>query len=94
VNFSALGEQIGQVWVRLGAPWQQARRCAAVDVVEDLADEVWIGDVANHPQLPAAAWAAGDIYFEDALKALHPGQRRGGWIEAVDARFYGVLPPG
>jgi hypothetical protein len=39
-DFSALGKQIGKGAVRLGAPWRQARRCAAVDVVEDLADEV------------------------------------------------------
>jgi hypothetical protein len=48
-GFSALGEQIGLVLVRLGAPWLQTRGCSAVDVVEDLADEVWIGDVPNDP---------------------------------------------
>ena len=36
---SAFGEQIGRGLVWLGTP----RACPAVEVVEDLADEVWIG---------------------------------------------------
>jgi hypothetical protein len=43
--FSAFGEQVGWVLVRLGAPRRQAQGCSAVDVVENLADQVWIGDV-------------------------------------------------
>jgi hypothetical protein len=50
-SFSAFGEQIGKVRVGLGAPRRQARRCSAVDVVEDLADQVWIGDVCYDPQV-------------------------------------------
>jgi len=41
-------------------------------VVQDLADEVWIGDVCNHAPLPAAERAAGDLDFEDVLYALRP----------------------
>jgi hypothetical protein len=52
-------------------------------VVEDLADEIWIGDIAYHPQHPAAEPAEGDVYFKDALQSLCPGQRRGGRIVAV-----------
>ena len=58
--FSAFGEQIGWGLVRLGAPRRQARGCSAVDVVEDLADEVGIGDVCDDPQLSAAQRAECD----------------------------------
>jgi len=81
--YSAFGEQIGKVWVLLGAPWRQARGCSAVDVVEDLADQVWIGDIRYDPQLSAAERAKADVYFKDALQSLRPGQRRGGRIVAV-----------
>jgi hypothetical protein len=47
--FPGLGEQIGKGSERLGAPWRQARGRAALDVAEDLADEVWIGDVCDDP---------------------------------------------
>jgi hypothetical protein len=63
-------------------------------VVEDLADEVGIGDVANHSQHPAAPWTEGNVYFEYSLQALRPGQRRGGRIVAVVARFCGIVLPG
>ena len=66
-------------------PRRQARGCSAVDVVEDLADEVWIGDVPDDPQHSAAAWTEGDINFKDALQSLRPGERRGGRIVAVAA---------
>ena len=71
-SFSAFGEQIGWGLVRLGAPWRQARGCAAVDMVEDLADEVWIGGVADDAELPAAEGAARDVDVEDALQSLSP----------------------
>jgi hypothetical protein len=54
-------------------------------VVEDLADEVWISDVPDDPQLSAAEGAKADVYFKDALQSLRPGQRRGGRIVAVAA---------
>jgi hypothetical protein len=47
---------------------RQVRGCAAVDVVEDLADEVWIGDVCDDPALPATERAEGDIDVKDALR--------------------------
>ena len=56
-----------------------------MNVVEDLADEVGIGDVRDDPQLPAAEGAEGDVYVEDAFQSLRPGQRRGGRIVAVAA---------
>ena len=58
---------------------------SAVDVVEDLADEVRISDVPDDPQLPAAEGAEGDVDFKYALQSLRPGQRRGGRIVAVAA---------
>lgn len=76
--FSAFGEEVGWDLVRLGAPWWQARGCSAVDVVEDLADEVWIGHICNHAQLPAAERAEGDVYCKDALQSQRPSQWRGG----------------
>ena len=45
----------------LGTPRRQARGCSAVDVVEDLADEVRIGHICNHAQLPAAERAEGGM---------------------------------
>jgi len=54
-----------------------------MDVLEDLADELWIGDIGDDPQLSAAERAEGDVYVEDALQSLRPGQWRGGWIVAV-----------
>jgi len=62
----ALGEQIGWGLVWIGVPRWQARGYSAADVVEDLADEVWIGDVCDDPQDRAAAWTEGDVSFEDA----------------------------
>lgn len=87
--FSAFGEQVRWGVVRLGAPRWQARGCSAVDVVEDLADQVWIGDIPNDPQLSAAERAEADVYFKDALQALRPGQRCGGRIVTVVVRFCG-----
>ena len=55
-DFSALGKQIGKGAVRLGAPWRQARRCAAVDVVEDLADEVGVGPGALKRDAMTRSW--------------------------------------
>jgi hypothetical protein len=54
VCLSAFGEQVGWVLVRLGATRGQGRRCSAVEVVEDLADEAGIGDIPNDPQLSTA----------------------------------------
>jgi hypothetical protein len=56
-----------------------------LNVVEDLADQVRIGDIRYDPQLSAAERAAGDVYVEDALQSLRPGQWRGGRIDAVAA---------
>jgi hypothetical protein len=50
------------------APRQAGR--ALLNVLEDLADELWIGDVRDDPQLPAAERAKGDIDFENALQSL------------------------
>jgi len=45
--FSTFGEQVGWGLVRFGARWRQAWGSSTVDVVEDLADQVWIGDIGN-----------------------------------------------
>ena len=39
-----------------------------MDVVEDLADEVWIGNVTDDAKLPATEGADGDVDFKDALQ--------------------------
>jgi hypothetical protein len=44
---STFGEQVGWGLVRLGAPRRRAKAFSAVDVVEDLADEVGIGNGAQ-----------------------------------------------
>ncbi len=66
-----------------GQSWRLARGCSSVEVVEDLADEVGIGDIRYDPQLSAAERAKADVYFKDALQSLRPGQWCGGWIVAV-----------
>ena len=91
-GFSALGKEIRKAWVGFGAPWRQARWRAAVDVVEDLADEFRIGDVPYDPELPAAEGAERDVEFKDPIQALCPGEGCGGRIYAVGGRFCGVLP--
>ena len=48
-GLSAFGEQIGKGSVRLGPSGRQARRRPAVDVVEDLTDELWIGHICDEP---------------------------------------------
>jgi hypothetical protein len=63
---STLGEQNGKVREGLGAPRGQARGRSAVEVVEDLADEIRIDDVCDDPQLPAAERAEADVNVEDA----------------------------
>jgi len=83
--FSAFGEQIRWVLVRLGAPRRQVRGCSAVNVVEDLANQAGIGNVRYDPQLSAAERAECDVDFKDALQSLRPGQRCGGRIIAVAA---------
>ena len=52
-------------------------------VVEALADEVRIDDIRYDPQLSAAERAEGDVYVEDALQSLRPGQWRDGRVVAV-----------
>ena len=83
--FSAFGEQIGWGLVRLVAPRRKLWWCSAVDMVEDLANQVGIGNVRYNPQLSAAERAEGDVDFKYALQSLRPGQRRGGRIVAVAA---------
>lgn len=53
---------------RCGA-WQMWE-CSAVEVAEDVADEVWIGDICNHPQLPAAERAKAGVSQNDMSGAL------------------------
>ena len=54
-----------------------------MNVVENLADEVWIGDIGNHAKLAAAMRAEADVDLKNALQSLGPGQRRGEGIVAV-----------
>jgi hypothetical protein len=56
---------------RLGC--RVARRAEVVgEGLEDLASEIWIGNVTDDPKLPAAERAEGDVNFEDTLEALRP----------------------
>ena len=71
--------------VRVGAPWRQAWGSSAVDVFEDLADQVGISHIRYDPQLAATERAVADVNFKDTLQSLGPGQWRGGWIIAVAA---------
>jgi len=57
--FSAFGEEIGRGLVGLGTPRRQARGCTAVDVVEDLADEVGIGDICDYGWMNNSGHARG-----------------------------------
>jgi hypothetical protein len=81
--FSAFGDQIRWGRMGLGGPRGQTRGSQAVDVVEDLADQVRIGDIRYDPRLSAAERAAGDVYVEDALQSL-PGlvQLRRAWVSS------------
>ncbi len=45
----------------------QARECSAVDVVEDFADEIGVGDVFDEAELPTAERAEGDVDVEDTF---------------------------
>jgi hypothetical protein len=54
-------------------------------MIGDVADEFWVGDVWDHPKLPAAERADGDVYLEYSLQALCSGRRRGGLIIAFVA---------
>ena len=50
----AFPKQIGIGCIGLSASWRQPWWCALLNVIEDSADEVWIGDVGDDPKLPAA----------------------------------------
>ena len=83
--FSAFGEQVGWVLVRLGAPRRQARGCSAVDVVEDLADEVGIGHICNQRSCPPQSGQRVIVYADrdaigrrrDSIAAPRSAVRRG-----------------
>jgi hypothetical protein len=42
----------GESWASALEPGRQARRGALMDVVEDLANDIGVGDVGNDPQPP------------------------------------------
>jgi hypothetical protein len=44
---------------------RQARRGALLDVVEDLANDIGVGDIGNDPQPPTAMRAERDVELED-----------------------------
>jgi hypothetical protein len=51
----AFGKQIGIGCIGQSALWRQLWWCALLNVIEDLADEVWIGDVCDDTKLSAAS---------------------------------------
>ena len=48
-----------------------------LDVIEDLANEISVGDVFDDTELPTAERAEGDVDIEDAFQSLCPGERGG-----------------
>jgi hypothetical protein len=50
----AFGKQIWIGCIGLSASWRQPWWCALLNVIEDFADEFWIGDVGNDTQLSTA----------------------------------------
>ena len=48
-----------------------------LDVSEDSADEIGVGDVFDDAELSAAEGAKGDIDVEDPFQSLCPGEGRG-----------------
>ncbi|MEZ5561290.1 MAG: hypothetical protein R3E86_22460, partial [Pseudomonadales bacterium] len=70
---------------------------ALLNVIEDLADEFWIGDVRDDPQLLAADRAEGYIDFEKALQSLLDsvdGRARVAGAAADSSRFLRRRAPG
>ena len=56
---SALGEEIRASLVWFCAFWRPAGRGTLLDMIEDLANEIGIGDVFDDAELPAAERAEG-----------------------------------
>ena len=48
-----------------------------LNVSEDLADEIGIGDIFDDAELATAERAEGDVDVEDPFQSLCPGERRG-----------------
>ena len=56
---SALGEEIRESQVWFCACWRPASRGTLLDVIEELADEIGVGDVFDDTEFPAAERAEG-----------------------------------
>lgn len=91
-GLSAFSKQSGAGRVRLGVP----SGGLAVYEVEDIADEVWIGDICNHANLPAAVGAEGDVDSNDTFDrcALVIGATGRSLSRREDLRAAGVGSPG
>ena len=70
----AFGKQIGIACIGQSASWRQPWWCALLDVVEDLANEVGVGDgliasrsACDDPRLSATERAECDVYFKHTL---------------------------
>ena len=57
-----------------------AWRGTLLEVTEDLANEVGVGDVFNDAELAIAERAACDVDVEDAFESLCPREGSGGWF--------------
>ena len=74
---SAFDEEIGKCLVRACASGRPAGRGLLVTVIEDLADEIGVGDVFDDAELATAERAEGDVDVEDPFQSLCPGERCG-----------------
>ena len=59
--------------IGLSASWRQPWWCALLNVIEDLADELWIGDIGNDTKLSTAEGAECYVDSEHTLQSLRPG---------------------
>jgi hypothetical protein len=60
-----------QIWIGcigLSASWRQSWRCALLNVIEDLADELWIGDIGNDTKLSTTEGAECYVDSEHTLQ--------------------------
>ncbi len=70
-------EEIGVSWMRVCASGRPGWWSLLLDMGEDLANEVGVGDVLDDAKSASAEGTKGDIDVEDPFQSLCPGERRG-----------------